>query len=573
VDIRIESIELNDGTSLELPDTGVMVVVGPNNAGKSSLLREVWTHLARGWPADQSAVPFLAIRVFLTKAAADDQDLQGWFDEHCITIVNPRTGEISYRRSNTGAVPWKVLQDEFRQSHEWIGHNLLAFVGLYANADGRLQLLSGGVPLWDPMTDTPSNPLQMLYADRALERRLSDICFEAFRVPLTLSRIPGTPINLHVGATEYEDNIDPDPNYMQAIREMPLLQAQGDGMRSFMGLMLTTVAAAYPIILLDEPEAFLHPPQARLLGRKLAEESAGRSQVLAATHDAHFLSGALDVQGANVSVARLTRRAHVNRIAVLAPDELRKMWNDPILRYSNVLDGLFHRGVIVCESDSDTRYYGAVLDASRSREVKLPHDLLLTQCGGKHRIPVVIRALRALDVPAAVVADFDLMREEALLSAVVESMGQGWSSFEGDWKVVNAQVRVKETHVSVDYAREQILAVLDGADKTLNRNEIDRIRTITKADDGWARLKEGGVSNLPQGDATTHGKRLIEALAGIGVFVVPVGELERWHAEIGGHGPTWTAEVLVSGLHGREDTSSRLFIESVASYLEAEAEK
>jgi hypothetical protein len=412
----------------------------------------------------------------------------------------------------------------------------------------------------------------MLYADRGLERKLSDICFEAFGVPLTLARIPGSQINLHVGATEFEDSIDPDPRYMQAIREMPLLQEQGDGMRSFMGLMLAIVAAAYPVILLDEPEAFLHPPQARLLGRKLAEESVGRAQVIAATHDSDFLSGALDVAGASVSVVRLTRKGNVNRTSSLAPKQLREMWNDPILRYSNILDGLFHRGVIVCESDSDTRYYGAVLDAARTGAGKPPHDLLLTQCGGKHRMPVVLRALKAVNVPAAAVADFDVLREEALLRRLVEAAGGDWASFADDWRVVEAQVRAKERAVSTDYVREQVANVLDAADATLSRGEVARIREVTKIEDGWSTTKESGVGGLPQGDATARGTDLLDHLSEIGIFVVPVGELERWHTKIGGHGPSWVVDVLVARLHEREDAPSRPFIESVASYLEGEAE-
>jgi hypothetical protein len=573
MEARLTRVQMNDGAVLTPPETGVMVVVGPNNVGKSALLREIWTHLGRGWPADLSVLPTVVPEISVLKAAQDHDDLQAWFESHCIRIDNTRTGERSYRRPNAGPIQWEVLRNEFDSDDRALGPNLCPFMGLYANADGRLQLLGGGASLWDPMTDTPSNPLQMLYADRALERTLSDTCFEAFRIPLTLSRIPGSPINLHVGATEFEANIDLDPQYMQAIREMPLLQAQGDGMRSFMGLMLTTVAAAYPIILLDEPEAFLHPPQARLLGRKLAEESAGRAQVIVATHDSDFLTGALDVPDADVSVVRMTRKDRINRTSSLASDQLREMWNDPILRYSNILDGLFHRGVIVCESDSDTRYYGAVLDSSRSREQKPPHDLLFTQCGGKHRIAVVLRALRAVGVPAAVVADFDLFREEATLKELVEAVGRDWEPLAPDWKIVDGQVRTKDRNVSTDYAREQIGEVLERAQRELTREETDRIRTITKTESGWSALKATGVAGLPQGDASVRGARLVEALKATGIFVVPVGELERWHPELGGHGPSWVVDVLVGGLHDRADTSSREFIESVATHLEAEADQ
>jgi hypothetical protein len=507
----------------------------------------------------------------VVKEAESEDDVQQWFEQHSYVQVNERTQQKTYRRAGQSAL-WEVLRAQFLDARDSIlGAVLTHFVALYATADARLGLLGGGAGLWDPMSDVPSNPLQVLYADESLEHRLSDICNEAFRVPLTLSRIPGSPINLHVGATEFEASIEPDPRYIQAIREMPPLAAQGDGMRSFMGLMLATVSAAYPLMLLDEPEAFLHPPQARLLGRKLAEEAVGKSQVVTATHDADFLSGTLDVVGAEVAVVRLTRRENINKVSTLAPEQLRKMWADPILRYSNILDGLFHRGVIVSESDADSRYYGAVLDASRTRENLPPHDLLLTQCGGKPRFPVVVRALRAVGVPAVVVADFDLLREEGDIRRVVEAFDEPCDRFRDDWRVVDAHVRTRERNVSADYVREEVTKVLAGAGNNLTRDETERIRTVTKVEDGWTAVKQTGLAGLPPGEATSRCQRLLEELRRIGVFVVPIGELEGWHPEVGNHGPAWVVDVLVKGLHDREGTPSRDFVRDISEYLEAKA--
>lgn len=59
---------------------------------------------------------------------------------------------------------------------------------------------------------------------------------------------------------------------------------------------------------------------------------------------------------------RLTRNGEINHAAVLNEQDVKDLWSDPLLRYSNVLDGLFHDAVVLCESDSDFRYYQAVLD-------------------------------------------------------------------------------------------------------------------------------------------------------------------------------------------------------------------
>ena len=52
------------------------------------------------------------------------------------------------------------------------------------------------------------------------------------------------------------------------------LKRQGDGMRSFASVVLHLLATVTPsILMLDEPEAFLHPPQARLLGTSLLRKN------------------------------------------------------------------------------------------------------------------------------------------------------------------------------------------------------------------------------------------------------------------------------------------------------------
>lgn len=144
---------------------------------------------------------------------------------------------------------------------------------------------------------------------------------------------------------------------------------------------------------LDEPEAFLHPPQARLLGRSLGRLTKNGRQVICATHSSAVVHGLLQDSTHNVTVVRLQRQGDVNRASVLGHDAIRDLWNDTLLRHSNVLDGLFHRGVVVSESDSDSRFFSACLEECLEREELPASDLLFTQSGGKQRLRKVITAL------------------------------------------------------------------------------------------------------------------------------------------------------------------------------------
>jgi ABC-type uncharacterized transport system ATPase subunit len=105
--------------------------------------------------------------------------------------------------------------------------------------------------------------------------------------------------------------------------------------QAFLGMVLTLVARTYDVVLLDEPEAFLHPPQARLLGGIFVELSREGSQIVVATHSDDFLQGVLtaSAEATPVTVARLTRpQPTINSVAQVSLDSLRKLYEDPLLR-------------------------------------------------------------------------------------------------------------------------------------------------------------------------------------------------------------------------------------------------
>ncbi len=96
---------------------------------------------------------------------------------------------------------------------------------------------------------------------------------------------------------------------------------------------------------------------------------------------------------------------------------------------------------------------------------------------------------------------------------------------------------------------EMTRALADVVGATLTRDVAARLRRIVKLEDGWARGKRGGLSVLPQGEASEAGVRLLEVLRAMGVHVVTVGELERWAPAVGGHGPAWVAAALEARVH------------------------
>jgi len=340
-----------------------------------------------------------------------------------------------------------------------------------------------------------------------------------------------------------------------------LLDLQGDGMRSFVGALLHALMADWFVVLIDEPEAFLHPPQANLLGRMLAENKPAGRQVVLATHSSDVLRGILDAKGATVTIVRLERRGNMNHAKPLSPEAVTRLWSDPLLRFSNVLDGLFHELVVVCEADADCRFFGAIRDAVGDRRT----DTLFIPSFGKNRLYVVCAALRAVGVTTRAVADIDILREEETCKRLFEILGGNWSTVQREWKIVSDAITSRAPPLSLNQVREQIVDRIDSAGGgRLTRELAEAIRAAVKAVDGWGVVKRVGVAGIPAGDASKAAEALLANLREHGLFVIAVGELEGFARSIGGHGPAFVSEVLRKDLaKDSELADARAFLDTL----------
>jgi hypothetical protein len=233
------------------------------------------------------------------------------------------------------------------------------------------------------------------------------------------------------------------------------------------------------------------------------------------------------------------------------------------------LDGLFHQKVVVCESDSDCRFYAALLDAIyEAKPDEMKPDVMFIHCGGKARIPSVIRSLRALGVITACVTDFDVLNDENPLREMFEHLGGLWSVLERDWKLVKKVIEDKKPELNADDVRQQIHQILDGLkDGQIPKAISQKIQKILKRSSPWAHAKEVGKSFVPSGDATQACERLLKNCRQAGLFIVEVGELEGFVKSVGNHGPAWVNAVMVKKLAtDTELESARKFVMQVGGF-------
>lgn len=136
----------------------------------------------------------------------------------------------------------------------------------------------------------------------------------AFGLDIVVHRNAGNQVPIYVGNKAQpkpgQDRVSID--YIKELEKLTPIQAQGDGMRSFLGILLFTTLGHEPVMLVDEPEAFLHPPQARHLGNFLVSEGDSYQQLFVATHSGDVLRGMLSSASTRIRVLRLRRSGDVN---------------------------------------------------------------------------------------------------------------------------------------------------------------------------------------------------------------------------------------------------------------------
>jgi hypothetical protein len=211
--------------------------------------------------------------------------------------------------------------------------------------------------------------------------------------------------------------IPPDPrDASEILDKYERLDDQGDGLRSFTGIMTAVLCADRDVLLIDEPEAFLHPPQAFRIGELLAENVSGERQMFVATHSSDVVQGMLG-RAQDATIIRLDRVGDKNTFRVLDPDDLKSIAVDPLLQSARVLDGIFYPAAIVVEADSDARFYHA-----SSHKLSPKSDIHTVNAQNKQTVARVASLYRKLGIRCAGIVDFDVLNDPSEFASQLDSL-------------------------------------------------------------------------------------------------------------------------------------------------------
>jgi ABC-type cobalamin/Fe3+-siderophores transport system ATPase subunit len=496
---------------LVLPVNGITIFVGPNNSGKSLVLKEIESAFnTHPFPAGTLMLSDYEVK-WLDDVEIDNQltKLEQYADPN-VPIGHRTIGRLN---PNGGREATHINIDHLKNiaknktEKNWWATQFLKWGVLRLDGRSRFNLTNdqaGG-----DLLAAPANVLAHLFQNDAARKKVRELIKDAFG--LTFAIDPTSLGQLRIRLSR-EDALTDEQSLNQTARDFYRkalhIKDASDGVQAFTGIVTAVMSGEFHTILIDEPEAFLHPPLARKLGTSLANLATQRSgALLASTHSSDFLMGCVQATK-DVRVVRLEYTEGKSQGRVVDPAELEKLFKSPLMRSANAISGLFYDGVVVTESDNDRAFYGEIYHRLASIHKDYP-SILFINAQNKQTIKNIIGPLRKFGVPAAAIPDIDILKDG----------GRTWT----EWL---ASAHIPEAlHTGFGHQRLAIKDRFDAAGKDM------------KAD--------GGVDALPVADKQAA-DQLFQTLADYGIFVVRGGELEDWLAPLGvpGKKTEWTVAML-----------------------------
>ncbi|MFZ5843439.1 MAG: ATP-dependent nuclease [Pseudomonadota bacterium] len=493
--------------------TPVTVFVGPNNSGKSRVLREIERYCRTG--------------------QKDANDLL--LAELTFSGLPPERAEQSIERIRQPSQPGEaqhvdhifvgskygrqqVQLASLKQFIESPISNISAFCQWYLThltlmLDGRSRIGLVGQQSAGDLQRPPQSSFQVLFRDDAKRHEVRRIVFDAFGRHFVLDPTNLGQLRIRLSDRAPRDDMEERGIHADAVRfhaAAQLIDEASDGVKAFTGMVTEIMAGDPTVVLVDEPEAFLHPSLASKLAQEVARAAlSADKRIFASTHSPQFVMGCIQ-SGAPVNIIRLTYRGGVATARILPSDEILELMRHPLLRSTGLLSGLFYEFVVVTESDADRAFYQEINERllQFKPEWGIPNCLFLN-AQNKQTVQTLLKPLRKLGIPAAGIVDVDVLKDgggswtNLLSSADIPQLSHG------SFGALRAAVKKAMDATGKDMKRDGGLAILNGADRQA-------------ADDLLSQLRQYGV------------------------FVIPGGELESWMKNLGatGHGPGWLIDVF-----------------------------
>lgn len=500
-------------TPLNIDALPITVFVGPNNSGKSKILTEIQQYCQSGNRNANAAIisniefnPIDPDKILekIGKVTIKPEINEAQQPEHVFVGKKGTKHQVKISTlSNALANPNKTPQHTCQY---YLAYNTLILNG--QNRTGLTNTQAAG-----NLQQPPHSSFQVLFRDDNKRKEVRRIILDAFGLHLVIDPTNLGQLSLRLSTTAPTSDIEERGIHAEAVsfhaKAAPIEHAS-DGVKAFTGMITEMIAGDPSVLLMDEPEAFLHPSLSFKLGKEVSQIMSGsEKRLFVSTHSTNFVMGCIQ-SGAPVNIIRLTYRDNAPTARILPNIEILRLMRNPLLRSTGVLSGLFYEFVIVTESDTDRAFYQEINDRMLRNGASegIPNCLFLN-AQNKQTIKTIIKPLRELGIPVAGIVDIDILKEG----------GSVWTSFLDSGNIPEIEV-----------------APLGSLRSQLN----DRF-----SQSGKNMKRDGGINILTGSDKEALAN-LFSKLEDYGLFAVPGGELESWLKHLGatGHGPAWLITIF-----------------------------
>lgn len=520
---------------------GLNIIVGKNNSGKSTLLKELYT-TSRSTVKSAAGNKWISCAEVETGAVRDLVDLtfahperlcevKGLSATEAFRVLKPRLISVGAQASSNvfhGSHLESIGSSAAYEENKNIAVKLRPGAEIEYVADVPAYIvenivnLAAAICVCSEFCDTRlSEPFETTIDDiEAIEQCPTDQMAKLFCDAVGLKSLNATLLRVFGFRVGFDD-IRQAKAYLRIMPEVaglgelsseiekshwweqnsPKIANQGDGIKAFLKLLMTLQDNAANVVFVDEPETFLHPPQRRAIGQAIVSAVVSGKQVFVATHDADVVRGLLtgdfnpnvmylNAVGGNHSVE------HIDLTTLVDCGTSSKKFSKHGVQMLNerVINSLFFDKTVLVESENDRLIYELFCQQRLYAEYQ---GRCFIGLHGSDTVLNLFDLMKSSGMSVCCIVDIDFLLSKGLCS-----------------KAVNAfDPKLRENHAAFSSEFHQC----DGYEKLKKE------------------LKASGLDAL-KGDFRKRANELIEAYANHGVYIVPAGELESWFVNPGKNG-------------------------------------
>lgn len=437
--LRIKSICIN-GKHQDCKS--VNLIIGPNSSGKSTLLHEIsaaskqlYLDKNSKWvdslvlesksikPKLQSMFSNINLNNFVVSNKMMDKDFNEYtgFKYFKANLGRNSNGMFNqslvseYSEIKEGSVvTYDVLKVIYEDAVQSCNYNLFKFLSHISQVeefcDSRLNAqLSTSIN--NILENSDNSLINSLYSNPLLLNIIRKNIKEVFGIDIGFDDLQQGEKHLRIlPDKKIKSTKDVKFDARQWKEKSPLISSAGDGIRAYLKLALSILDESNSIVIIDEPEAFLHPPQRRQLGALVSMLSVtSNKQVFISSHDAEFMRGA--IQNTNDINVFKTKGYSDNRSLerVDLSDFCAVTTAQPNIINERVLNSFFYQKTIITENESDRVFYEYV---SSIYHYNLMQNVNFIGLSGKGGVISLYEKMKNIGVNIGMILDVDFLTDD-----------------------------------------------------------------------------------------------------------------------------------------------------------------